>query len=263
MSGGRDFHRRPCSPFRLLPEDGTPRSLGRHHQPQSCTRSLCDLAVLLRCPTVKPAELDALLLRELGRKNEPLIRRELLNEQLQASQLLARDRHSLGFGAGICKLYLNLIRASQRHRCLERGLHRAPSRQRTPPVTDPRDEPLLDDVRQVPTTREDSPLACIRHQLECCLAIAILEVLPAQSMTMRTEQQLALGARDQSDLLSWVEPSSCKPTGQPARTHISSLGLRSGRHMGMSLPAARCPPSQFSIAAARSLRCRLMGGALG
>jgi hypothetical protein len=42
-------------------------------------------------------------------------------------------------------------------------------------------------------TSKRASLTRVRYQLECCLAVAILEILPSQPVAVRSQQHLALG----------------------------------------------------------------------
>ena len=152
------------------------------------------------------AELATLEIQQLRRKDQSLIRCQLPNKRLQAAELLASDRHPFGLGARVGDLDLGLVRTTQWHGALERGLHRAPSRKSAAPVADPRDEALLDDVGEMLGARENGPSAGVGHELERRLAEAVLEILPAQSMTMGAKQHLAPGARHLGDPLGRVKP---------------------------------------------------------
>ena len=158
MSGGRNLHR--CVPA-LSSDLGRRRDTRARSNfprrpsaaPQTRTRALRDLPVLLRRPAIAPAELaqlhlhpdlsgqDHLLVGLSSRARCPTLRAPRAGPQ--PLELGARHRR-----ARAARL------PSQRDSRLDRGLHRAAARERAPAIVDPRDEALLEHVRDVRAARE-------------------------------------------------------------------------------------------------------------
>lgn len=67
---------------------------------------------------------------------------------------------------------------------LERCLHRASTRQGTPTIVDSGNEALLQGICQMQVIRENATPASVRYQLQRRLAVAVFEIVPAQSMPM-------------------------------------------------------------------------------
>ena len=70
---------------------------------------------------------------------------------------------------------------------------------------DPREEALLEGVRDVRSAGEGPASTGVCDQLERRLAVAVLEVLRPQSIAMDPQQDLALGARDLRDDVGLVD----------------------------------------------------------
>ena len=123
-----------------------------------------------------------------------------------AAQLVAQHRQSLGVRPHVDDLDLCLLEAAERHRM-----------PRAPPASGCARTARAGDRGRArgSAARARSPDAAgwrtrsaagVRDQLERRLAVAVLEILPAQSVAMYPQQQLALGACHQRDLLRRVEP---------------------------------------------------------
>ena len=65
---------------------------------------------------------------------------------------------------------------------------------------------MLECIRDMQPAGE-ATTTCARDELEGGLAVAILQVLSAQPMTVYAQQQLALGARDQRHFLGLIAPT--------------------------------------------------------
>lgn len=97
----------PCPLIRRARASGTFVSLGlrrlaRKQPQQPHARALGHLAVLVRAPTVLATELGATrLARELVRKYEPLIARELVREASDAAQVVAQEGQPHDVGARV------------------------------------------------------------------------------------------------------------------------------------------------------------------
>jgi membrane protein len=173
-------------------------------------------------------------------------------------------------------LHLPLPRAPERQRPLQRGGHRAATGDRAAPVQHAREEALLERVGEVLAGGEPPPGTCGREQLEHGLAVAVLQVLPAQAVTVGAQQPVVRGARHECDLLGGIRAAADRskgdrpeiggthpdpalragrPLGQasaqgpPIGVQVSARGRRVrrgwGRHTGMSHPAPEGPPSQI------------------
>lgn len=245
MSGGMMVHR--ASLF-SLPTNWqlVGHRLVSHQLPQAVACALGHLAVLLLRPAEVPTELGALHLQaNLTGESQLLIGRQLASLCLHRAQLLAQNRQMLGISSHVGNLDLRILKAAKRHGCLERRLHRATPGQRAAAVVNPRQEALLDYIRQMLPAGEPSPLASVCDQLNGCLAIAVFEVLPTQPMTVHPQQQLSLCARDQRHLLGRIRAMRAARAHGRRHTRVSCFSLGSGRHMDMSRRAAPRPPSQF------------------
>ncbi len=204
---------------------------------------------------MQPAKLGAPHLQpHLALQDQLLVRCQLESERFDATQLLAEDDERLELGAEINELELVLVEAVERDGCLDRSLHRAAARKRAPAIVDPRDEALLKGVRDVSSAGEAPTTTGVRDQLECRLAIAVLEVLLAQSVAMESQQDLALGVRHPGHGLGLVDGAQRTGAGGWQSAWGTCRRLRSGRHMGMSRASARRPPSQFATAATQPAR---------
>ncbi len=183
--------------------------------------------------------------RELMRQNQPLIAAQRPCRVREEPQVVSHQHERLRTGARIRNRRLMPIGPFERQRGGQRGLHRAASCQRTPQVTNPRQVAQLERVAEMGRVRERPSAACVRQQLQGGLAVTILQILPAQQMTVGAQQHLALGVRDARDLLERLRPSALA-----LRRHVdcadTSRGRTSGRHIGMSSSTSSSPPSQFA-----------------
>jgi membrane protein len=218
-----------------------------------------DLAVLLERPPVQLAELRAPHAeRDLRDQHEALVGREPRRQARNLAQLQAVHDERGDLGAGVGELQPPLPRPTERQRRGERRLLRAAAAQRAATVEHAREEALLEHVGEVPAGGVPLPAARGREQLEHRLAVTVLEVLAVQSAAVGAQQGLAPGASDERHQLGRVPDTALAPEpGQvpdaPLRQQLgrgAAPGGRrvrgSNRHIGMSQPAARRPPSRFS-----------------
>ncbi len=144
--------------------------------------------------------------------------------------------------ARVDDLHLPLPRTPERERPLQRGGHRAASGDRAAAVEHAREEALLERVGEVLAGGEPPPGARSREQLEHGLAVAVLQVLPAQAVAVSAQQPVVRGARHERDLLYGVREGAASVQAS-ARERRAQRGW--GRHTGMSHPAPSGPPSQI------------------
>src|SRR6516225_6476383 len=112
-------------------------------------------------------------------------------QALEASQLVAQDHQRLKLSSDVCNLDLALAACTDGNGTRQRRLHRASPCKCAPPVVDPGKKSLLENVPDVYSAPKDPPFACMRDQLQPCLAVAILQVLSPEAVAMRSQQQLA------------------------------------------------------------------------
>jgi hypothetical protein len=242
----RDGHRWvPISLLRPCPRSGTLDGFGLKQSPQAPARALGDLAVLLEGPPKPLAELGTVHPEgDLAGEHEPLVVGEPGRELPHTPQLQPVRHERVNVGPRVGELEFVLAGAAQREGTLERGLHRAATAERPAAVVDAREKALLERVLDVGTAGE--PLAAPRsgQELEHGLAQAVLQVLGPQPVAVGPQQPCVLGARHEGHLLGGVvgveQASAAERPGSPGRR----LGRVSGRHTGMSYPAAHRPPSQ-------------------
>ncbi len=211
-----------------------------HQLPQTSASALGDLAVLLRRPARDAAKLGTRhVARQLRSQDHALIGAELADKPAYAPKLLARDRLALHIRAAVHDLETNLLWPFEGDGVLQRGLHRAASRERPAAVVHARDKSLLEHVSEMRAAVKTAATPDVNEQLECGLPIAVLEVLPAQPMAVNAQQELAPCARHKRELLTRIEPPSRAAVALPSYSLLVS-----GRHTEMSIPGARTPPSQ-------------------
>jgi len=236
------------------------RFLRQDQLPQSGPPALCDLAVLFPRPTQPSAAGLATLAGELRTEYPSLILGEGSCRAPDAAKIVPCKHDRLDRRSRVD--YLNPGDADvDKPGFLERGLHRTAPADCSPAIAHARQEAQLDGIRDMPAIGKDAVAAGTRDQLENRLAVAVLEILPPQSMAMHTEQQVALGARNDRDLLREIRPAA---GSRPARVFVAvdsfSAGA-SGRHMSMSLAVSPRPPSQSRRAAADRVCANLLGTA--
>ena len=93
---------------------------------------------------------------------------------------------------------------AQRHRCRQRGRHRAAPARGPERIADARNEAQLERVRQVPRIGESAATTRMREKLERRLAKTVLEILPAQPVAVGAQQDVPPRASDQGDLVDRV-----------------------------------------------------------
>jgi len=176
-------------------------------------------------------------------QDQSLVGAQRLGVQLHTTQIVAQQDLTLDLRAAVDDRYLML--GAERDRCLKRRLHGTASGDRSPAVTYARDETKLERVCDVQPARVCASLARVREELERCHAVAVLQILAAQPVAMGPQQNLALGARHDRDVLDRTVGARAR-RGAQAGAPFLRLRLESGRHMSMSRPIAFRPPLQFS-----------------
>src|SRR5271166_4450933 len=242
--GGVVFIGGPYVRFRPTVAERDVCFLGAHQPPQPRAGALRELSILLKGPAKLLACLLSADLQQLAGEHQSLLLGQTPCEPLDATHLVAQHDELLELSSNVDDLDLPLARTSQRNRDLERGLHGAPPRQCAATISNSGLEALLENVGEVQPVDERAPLARIHNQLECGLAVAVLEILPTQLVTIRSQQQLTPGPRHERHLLgrigAWAALAAFRP--DPART--SSVLLTGGIHIPMSSPARNRPPSK-------------------
>jgi hypothetical protein len=110
-------------------------------------------------------------------QHELLIRGQLACERRHAAEILAQEHKRLESRAHVD---LPGLHAVERHRCLERRLHRAAARERATSILDPREKSLLKRVGDVQSTVKASTATGFREQLERRLGdVQAFDQLPA------------------------------------------------------------------------------------
>ncbi len=148
--------------------------------------------------------------------------------------------------ARVDDLHLPLPRAPERERPLQRGGHRAAAGDRAAAVKHTREEALLERVGEVLAGGEPPPGARGGEQLEHGLAVAVLQILPAQAVAVGAQQPVVRGARHEREELDGIREGAAgrSKSGWP---QIGGRRARRGwgRHTGMSHQASGGPPSQI------------------
>jgi membrane protein len=168
-----------------------------------------------------------------------------MRELADQPHLVACQREPLHVGAAIEYLDAAVLAAGEGERFSHSRLHRAATPERPPTVVDPREESLLERVGHVGATGKRTPTSA-EQELHGRLAVAVLEILSTQAVTVSPEQQLATRARDERDRVAGIEGPGPREgaNSRRARREASEV-LSSGRHGSMSAQVARTPPSQF------------------
>jgi membrane protein len=176
--------------------------------------------------------------RELTFEHKPLVGRELKRESTDQPEVVAQQGLALDVEPSVWHVHSTLPRP-ERQRGSHRRLDWTTSSESTTTILNAREEALLERVGDMGTTGERRVAPSPLEQLDGGLAVAILQVLASESMSMGREQQLAARADYQRDGLGRVGGN------QPTARGKSFEGLLSGRHVSMSVRVARTPPSQF------------------
>jgi membrane protein len=173
---------------------------------------------------------------------------------------VAHQGNSFHVGARIDGLPATIL---ERDRRGDRRLDRAASAQRATSVMYAREKTQLERVGDVSTARERAIAIRALDQLEGRLAIAVLQILADEPVTMGAQQQLASRSSNQGNRFDRVPSgtlSEAANRGEPAgpanegRARTRSFGtLSSGRHVSMSMRVAPTPPSQFLRARLRAV----------
>jgi hypothetical protein len=179
-------------------------------------------------------------------QEKPLIRGQLSCKGLDAPKFLAQENQLLELSARVNELERFLSEAVERNGGLDCGLNRAAARERPSSVVHPGQESLLERVRRVGSARETPAATSVRDQLERGLAVAVLQILRSQPVTVDAQQDPTLGVCDLGHELGLVEEAQSGECAVRLRGCSMCLRLRSGRHMCMSHATACRPPSQFA-----------------
>jgi hypothetical protein len=185
--------------------DGLVEWRGLEQPPQPSTAAEGDLAVALEGPAEPLAELGAAHpQRDLAGEHQPLVVAQERRELGHPLQLESKGDQRVDLRARVDDLHLPLPRASERERPLQRGGHRAATGDRAAAVEHAREEALLERVGEVLAGGEPPPGARGREQLEHGLAVAVLQVLPAQAVAVGAQQPGVRGARHERNLLDGI-----------------------------------------------------------
>jgi membrane protein len=107
-----------------------------------------------------------------------------------------------------------------------------------------REEPLLERIAYMSATGKPIATPSPSQQLECRLAVAVLEILTPEPMTVDGEQPLTARAGHEANRLVGIQ-RTVSLTNCPRRPGKSFGAVLSGRHVSMSVQVARRPPSQL------------------
>ena len=196
--------------------------LDQHAQLRSGT--LGNLPVLLDRPSEARTELaDAHVDADLAGEHELLVAVQIGDDLAQASQLSAGDHPVLDGRAAILQLAGSVLGRVDGDRAGERRLDRAAPADRPATVLDAAQELLLERVLDV-LVGEKRRASRAGDQLESGLAVAVLEVLPAQTAAMDAEQPATAVGRNPGHLLSRIA------THVASRKRHRGLFRRPGRH---------------------------------
>jgi hypothetical protein len=189
------------------------RRLAREQPQQSCPRPLGDLAVLVRAPAVLATELETTrLARELACQHKPLIARELAREASDTAQVVAQEGQPLDIGASIAHVCPAICAADKGKRAGKCRLDRATPVQCTAAIVDAREEFLLERVGDMDSIGKFFSASGASQKLQRRLAVAVLQVLTPQPVSMRSEQQFATRASHECDCFVEIEPTQCVST---------------------------------------------------
>jgi hypothetical protein len=187
-----------------------------HQVAQARPGALGDLAELLDRPAKALAELVAVHTEGyLARQDEALVGGQLVGELAQASQVMACGHMRVDVCGRVGELrkrrrrigVWSAIAATQG--VVQGSFHRAAAANSTLAVADPRQEPLLQRVGDVPIAGERRRArASASNKLERRLAEAVLEVLATEAVAMHAQQHVALGRRYLGHRLGWIAPRS-------------------------------------------------------
>jgi hypothetical protein len=190
------------------------------------------------------AEVLTSALDGLPAEYEPLILRQLAEALTDRPELVARDRRSFRFGASIRQVQ-RMLRAAQRNCRLQRRRHRAATGDSSTAILDPGKKTLLQGIADMRAARESAPTSREDHELQSGLPIAVLQVLPAQSVAMDPQQQLPLPSSDDRHRLGRIPAASGTSLERASEARRSLFSGKSGRHTCMSSPEPPRPPLQL------------------
>jgi membrane protein len=175
---------------------------------------------------------------ELTLEHQSLVGGEPAHQAANQDEIVSQQGQALYVSASI-RHFDAAVPPPQRQRRGDSSLDRAASTQGTATVLDTRDETLLERVGDVRPTGKRAVASGALEQLERRLAVAILQILPGEPVSMGRQQQLAARTNDERDRLARVR-------GRQAAIAADSFErLLSGRHVSMSVRVASTPPSQF------------------
>ncbi len=237
--------------FRPSVTAGTWPTVGEQ-RPQPSTRSLGNLAVLLERPPIESAEVGSRHLQcNLCRQHEALIGGQRAARSADRPQFLSQQHELLELGPGVGDIDV-ADPLPERMGPLERRLDRAATRQRPAAVGYPRQESLLERVREVAPARIGAAPAGAQHQLQRRLAVAVLEILAAQPEGVYAQERLAPRICHEANLLDGLRfgEAAARGLGHRRRRTQGCVAGRSGRHTPMSITPSQRPPSPPAAASA-------------
>jgi hypothetical protein len=165
-------------------------------------------------PAEPAAKIAAAHLHDLAAKDEALVRAQDIRGALERAQLETQQRSSLDISAPVGYVELALAGDTKRDRTVEHRLARTAAAERAPAIMHAGEEALLEDVAQVSAAgAAQSSAPRLIEQLERGLAVAILEVLPAQTTPVDGEQTPTRRCRYQRELLDEVLSGACSGVG--------------------------------------------------
>ena len=186
-------------------------------------RALRDLAVLLHRPAVAGAELAGPHIDiDLARKHQLLVTTQIGDDFPQSPQLDPGDHLMLDSRAAILQFAGPVVGRVNRHCSRDRRLDRAATADRPPAIFDPAQKFLLKRIEDVLIADERRSTRA-RDQLERGLAVAVLEVLPAQASPVDAKQPPAPSGSDPRNLLGRIPTHIA--TREPHRGLFRRFGI--------------------------------------
>ncbi len=258
--GGVVFIGGPYVPFRRAVSERDAGLLSRHQPSQPGARTLRKLSILLEGPAELLAGLLATHLPQLTGEHQSLLASQSARELPDTTHLVTQHDEPLELSANVDDLHTCLTHPAQGNRCLQRRLDGASPGKRATAIADPGLEALLENASEVQTVDKGAFSARVHHELERGLAVAVLEILPAQLVAICTEQQLTPGPRHERHLLGRIGTWPAPRNAGSVRAGPRSLELTSGRHIPMSSPTAKRPPCQSPSSPASCLGGAISGG---
>jgi|GEM_PF-320888 len=176
---------------------------------------------------------------ELIFEHQSLVGRELTRQAADQPEVVTQQRQALDVDACVYHVHSTLIPSPKWQRRCHRGLNRTTTPEGTATILNARDEALLQCIGDVGAIGERRVASGSLEQLDGGLAVAVLQILLSEPVSMGCEQQLAMRAYHQRDRLGGV----CR--NRPTARGKSFEVLLSGRHVSMSVRVTSTPPSQI------------------